>query len=292
MRRIAVLNQKGGVGKTTTAVNLSAALAMAGHKTLVLDLDPQAHATLHLGLLPGRSGPSLYEVLTDGLPLASVRREVGTQPVDLRQPHRPGGRRARVAGNRRTRGDPARPARGRLRAVRFCLDGLPAVAERAHAQRPVCSQRGVDSASGPFPGPARLVKAAGDGQPGIETGESRAEGGRDRALPVRRRHAPRRRSDRRPRELLSRAGATPTPPGPTPRFSRPGSAAISGSPSVPASASRSSSTLRPAGGRRTMRRWPPSCPDRPRRKCGRVLTKSPPPTKASLLMRPRRRDQP
>jgi chromosome partitioning protein len=77
MRRIAVLNQKGGVGKTTTAVNLAAALAMAGQKTLVLDLDPQAHATLHLGLLPGRSGPSLYEVLTEGLSLASVRRSVG-----------------------------------------------------------------------------------------------------------------------------------------------------------------------------------------------------------------------
>src|SRR5215472_2602274 len=76
MRRIAVLNQKGGVGKTTTAVNLAAALAIAGHKTQVLDLDPQAHATLHLGLLPGRSGPSLYEVLTEGLPLAKVRREV------------------------------------------------------------------------------------------------------------------------------------------------------------------------------------------------------------------------
>jgi chromosome partitioning protein len=76
MRRIAVLNQKGGVGKTTTTVNLAAALAAEGHKTLVLDLDPQAHATLHLGLLPGRSGPSLYEVLTQNLPIATVRREV------------------------------------------------------------------------------------------------------------------------------------------------------------------------------------------------------------------------
>lgn len=75
-RRIAVLNQKGGVGKTTTTVNLAAALAAEGHRTLVLDLDPQAHATLHLGVLPGRSGPSLYEVLTQNLPLAKVRREV------------------------------------------------------------------------------------------------------------------------------------------------------------------------------------------------------------------------
>ena len=76
MRRIAVLNQKGGVGKTTTTVNLAAALAAEGHRTLVLDLDPQAHATLHLGLLPGRSGPSLYEVLAQNMPLAEVRREV------------------------------------------------------------------------------------------------------------------------------------------------------------------------------------------------------------------------
>ena len=76
MRRIAVLNQKGGVGKTTTTVNLAAGLAAEGHRTLILDLDPQAHATLHLGLLPGRSGPSLYEVLTQSTPLEKVRREV------------------------------------------------------------------------------------------------------------------------------------------------------------------------------------------------------------------------
>ena len=76
MRRIAVLNQKGGVGKTTSTVNLGAALAAEGHRTLVLDLDPQAHATLHLGLLPGRSGPSLYEGLTQNLPLEQIRQEV------------------------------------------------------------------------------------------------------------------------------------------------------------------------------------------------------------------------
>ncbi len=75
MRRIAVLNQKGGVGKTTTTVNLAAALAAEGHRTLVLDLDPQAHATLHLGLLPGRSGPSLYDVLTQNMPLAECRKQ-------------------------------------------------------------------------------------------------------------------------------------------------------------------------------------------------------------------------
>ena len=49
MRKIAILNQKGGVGKTTTVVNVSAALALKGQRVLVMDMDPQAHLTIHLG---------------------------------------------------------------------------------------------------------------------------------------------------------------------------------------------------------------------------------------------------
>jgi chromosome partitioning protein len=76
MRRIAILNQKGGVGKTTTAVNLSAALAAAGHRVTIVDLDPQAHATLHLGVEPGRDDRSVYDVLIDDTPLSAVRRQI------------------------------------------------------------------------------------------------------------------------------------------------------------------------------------------------------------------------
>ncbi len=61
-RTIAFMNQKGGVGKTTTVVNLAAAVARAGRSVLVIDLDPQAHATIHLGVDPD-SGPSVYDLL-------------------------------------------------------------------------------------------------------------------------------------------------------------------------------------------------------------------------------------
>src|SRR5277367_927389 len=64
MRTIAIINQKGGVGKTTTAVNLSAALAASGQRVCLVDLDPQAHATLHFGMAPGRDKLSIYDVLT------------------------------------------------------------------------------------------------------------------------------------------------------------------------------------------------------------------------------------
>src|SRR5262245_6005024 len=75
MRRIAVINQKGGVGKTTTTVNLAAALAQAGKRVCLLDLDPQAHASTHLGIEPDGTLPSLYDVLVSNKPLADVRRQ-------------------------------------------------------------------------------------------------------------------------------------------------------------------------------------------------------------------------
>jgi chromosome partitioning protein len=77
MRRIAIINQKGGVGKTTTAVNLAAALAELGQRVCVLDLDPQAHATTHLGIEPDGKAPSMYDVLVNSQPLAEVRCQVG-----------------------------------------------------------------------------------------------------------------------------------------------------------------------------------------------------------------------
>src|SRR6202008_1184566 len=77
MRRIAIINQKGGVGKTTTAVNLAAALAESGQRVCVIDLDPQAHATTHLGIEPDGKVPSMYDVLIDSRPLAEGRRPIG-----------------------------------------------------------------------------------------------------------------------------------------------------------------------------------------------------------------------
>jgi chromosome partitioning protein len=64
LRTIAVLNQKGGVGKTTTVANVAAALAAAGRKVVVIDLDPQAHLTIHLGAEPQTIEAGAYEVLT------------------------------------------------------------------------------------------------------------------------------------------------------------------------------------------------------------------------------------
>jgi chromosome partitioning protein len=81
MARIyAVANQKGGVGKTTTAVNLAACLAEAGERALVIDLDPQANATSGLG--EHANGTSSYDLL-DGAPLGDLTRHTRFANLDL-----------------------------------------------------------------------------------------------------------------------------------------------------------------------------------------------------------------
>jgi len=78
-RVIAIANQKGGVGKTTTAVNLGAALAELGFRTLVVDLDPQGNATTGLGIDPSSLEHTTYDVLIHGLPMEDC-----VEPTEVR----------------------------------------------------------------------------------------------------------------------------------------------------------------------------------------------------------------
>jgi len=80
-RVLTIANQKGGVGKTTTAVNLAASLAMHGSRVLVVDLDPQGNASTALDIEHRSGAPSIYNVLVDALPLADVVRKVDGFPA-------------------------------------------------------------------------------------------------------------------------------------------------------------------------------------------------------------------
>ena len=82
-RVIAIANQKGGVGKTTTAVSLASCLALSEQRTLLVDIDPQANATSGLGAPKGSVGKSIYDVMTNNTPLAEARTKTALALLDL-----------------------------------------------------------------------------------------------------------------------------------------------------------------------------------------------------------------
>ncbi|MEI6539532.1 MAG: AAA family ATPase [Planctomycetota bacterium] len=77
MRTIAVMNQKGGVGKTTSSVNLAAALEREGRRVCLMDLDPQGHASFHVGVEAGLDMATVYDVFTQQVTLDETRQLVG-----------------------------------------------------------------------------------------------------------------------------------------------------------------------------------------------------------------------
>jgi chromosome partitioning protein len=86
-RIISIINQKGGVGKTTTSINLSCGLALKGHRTLLIDLDPQAHSTIGLGIEPGSYELGIHNVFLDKVAISKCILETSIENLHMAPAH-------------------------------------------------------------------------------------------------------------------------------------------------------------------------------------------------------------
>ena len=180
MRVIAIVNQKGGCGKTTTTVNLAGCLSADGARVLVVDLDPQAHSTLALGIDPETVDENLFEVLTDPDGAARLERVIAGGHAAARAGavgHRALG--ARAAARERAPGDAHRAARRRARSaagpLRLRADRLPAQRGPAHLQRAARRRRGDRPARDEPLRDPRRAEAARDDRPARRARRPRAQ---------------------------------------------------------------------------------------------------------------------
>ena len=181
-RVLAIANQKGGVGKTTTAINLGTALAAIGERVLVIDLDPQGNASTGLGIDRRNREVSTYDVLIGEAPLREAdRRDRGAAAVDRavddgsvrpRARDRPGAR-PRVPAAQRDRAAQRRQVR-RRRRLQLRAGRLSAVAQSAHRQRDGGGERDPRAAAMRVLRARRIVATVADRRAGEDDAQSRA----------------------------------------------------------------------------------------------------------------------